>query len=104
MLRLCYSTLSFSFRCSRVLKATFSTYLVLLLVPAIVAGQRVQHKPLPNEEHERYDDSPSSISGTGLSPGMVSQHAGFTSYQVNVGSNGQNITGDAANEPSISVD
>jgi len=41
---------------------------------------------------------------TGVSPPMISQHGGFTSYQVNVDSNGRNITGDAANEPSIAVD
>ena len=35
---------------------------------------------------------------------MVSQHDAFTSYQVNVDSNGHNIVGDAANEPSICVD
>ncbi len=35
---------------------------------------------------------------------MISQHGPFTSYQVNVDANGQNITGDAANEPSICVD
>ena len=35
---------------------------------------------------------------------MVSQYDTFTSYQVNVDSNGHNIVGDAANEPSISVD
>ena len=35
---------------------------------------------------------------------MISQHDTFTSHQVNVNANGQNITGDAANEPSIAVD
>ena len=35
---------------------------------------------------------------------MVSQFGSFTSYQVNVNANGLNITGDAANEPSICVD
>jgi hypothetical protein len=35
---------------------------------------------------------------------MVSQFSSFTSYQVNVNANGLNITGDAANEPSICVD
>jgi hypothetical protein len=39
-----------------------------------------------------------------FSPGMVSQFGNFTSYQVNVNSSGQNIVGDAANEPSICVD
>src|SRR5215831_5202658 len=38
------------------------------------------------------------------SPGMISQFGVFTSYQVNVDANGNNIVGDAANEPSISVD
>jgi hypothetical protein len=35
---------------------------------------------------------------------MVSPYGGFVSYQVNVDANGMNIVGDAANEPSISVD
>ena len=35
---------------------------------------------------------------------MISQHDAFTSMQVNVNASGQNITGDAANEPSICVD
>jgi hypothetical protein len=35
---------------------------------------------------------------------MVSQFGVFTSYQVNVDQNGQNIVGDAANECAISVD
>jgi hypothetical protein len=35
---------------------------------------------------------------------MVSQYDTFTSYQVNVDANGQNILGDAANESSIAVD
>ncbi len=35
---------------------------------------------------------------------MVSREGAFTSYQVNVNASGLNITGDAANEPSICVD
>src|ERR1051326_6723158 len=38
------------------------------------------------------------------SPRMISQFGSFISYQVNVDANGNNIVGDAANEPSISVD
>src|SRR6266480_4074595 len=38
------------------------------------------------------------------SPRMISPYGVFVSYQVNVDSNGNNIVGDAANEPSISVD
>jgi hypothetical protein len=35
---------------------------------------------------------------------MISRYDTFTSYQANVDANGNNILGDAANEPSISVD
>ena len=38
------------------------------------------------------------------SPRMISQFGVFTSFQVNVNPNGQNILGDAANEPAIAVD
>jgi len=37
-------------------------------------------------------------------PGMVATRAGFTSVQVNTDALGNNIVGDAANEPSIAVD
>jgi hypothetical protein len=37
------------------------------------------------------------------SPRMISQFGAFSSFQVNVDANGNNIVGDAANEPSISV-
>ena len=35
---------------------------------------------------------------------MISRYGPFTSFQVNVDANGNNIVGDAANEPSIAVD
>ena len=38
------------------------------------------------------------------SPRMISQFGPFVSYQANVDAQGNNIVGDAANEPSISVD
>ena len=40
----------------------------------------------------------------GISAPMISRFGAFTSVQVNVNANGNNIAGDAANEPSISVD
>jgi hypothetical protein len=88
------------------LKASFFTCLVLLLAGAIASGQTAQHKPLPTEPLEEYDNppAPSPLWGIGVSPGMVSQEGPFTSHQVNVNASGLNITGDAANEPSISVD
>jgi hypothetical protein len=78
------------------------TFLALAFFPLVSAQAR--HKPLPNEELEKYDDPPVYVWRTGVSPRMISQHDVFTSIQVNVSANGQNITGDAANEPSIAVD
>jgi hypothetical protein len=78
--------------------------LILFLGAALVFGQNAPRKPLPTEELERFGDSPMFIFRNDVSAGMISQHGAFTSYQVNVDANGNNITGDAANEPSISVD
>ena len=87
-------------------KASFFTCLVLLSVLAIAWGQTPQRKLPLTEPLEKYDDppAPSSLWGIGVSPGMVSQEGLFISRQVNVNASGMNITGDAANEPSISVD
>jgi dockerin type I repeat protein len=75
-----------------------------LLCVVAVSGETPQHKRLPREKLEKYGDPPALLSRTGLSPRMVSQFESFTSYQVNVSASGLNITGDAANEPSICVD
>jgi hypothetical protein len=61
-------------------------------------------KPLPAEPLEKYDNVPALLGPTQFSPRMVSQFGNFISYQVNVSSSGQNIVGDAANEPSICLD
>src|ERR1044072_2308446 len=53
---------------------------------------------------EKYDMTPMYIFRLETSPRMISPFGVFTSYQVNVDANGQNIVGDAANECSISVD
>jgi len=81
-----------------------SSLLILIFLAGVltVSGQRVRH--LAEEPHEKYQDPPATMFRTGVSPGMHSVFGGFTSHQVNVNSLGQNITGDAANEPSITVD
>lgn len=61
-------------------------------------------KPFPTEPLEKSDNVPALLRPTQVSPQMISQFGNFTSYQVNVNSAGQNIVGDAANEPSICVD
>ena len=76
----------------------------LILFFPFASGHAEQRKRLPLEQLEKYEDPPMFIFRLGVSAQMVSQFGAFTSYQVNVDTNGNNITGDAANEPSLSVD
>lgn len=85
-------------KCQRTIMAGF----VALIFVMTVSAQR--RKPLPHEELEVYGDPPAASFQTGVSPGMKSVFGAFTSHQVNVNNLGQNITGDAANESSITVD
>ncbi|MEY2493902.1 MAG: hypothetical protein QOJ45_394 [Verrucomicrobiota bacterium] len=87
---------------SRRSKPRFLAGVILLLGISVASGQTPQ--PLPSVELERYEDPPVFIFRTDVSPGMISRHDVFSSYQANVDASGQNITGDAANEPSIAVD
>ena len=71
-----------------------------------VSGQTLAPlRKLPlNEPLEKYNMPPAAPRKIETSPRIISQFGVFTSYQVNVDGNGNNILGDAANEPSISVD
>jgi hypothetical protein len=82
---------------------------VLLLVSLVgVSNSLAQLAPvhrMPFAEHdERYDNPPAPPRKVETSPRMISQFGVFTSYQVNVNANHQNIIGDAANECVIAVD
>lgn len=89
-------------------KAPNATPLVLLVLLAALCSVSAQLAPIrkmPFAEHnERYDNPPAPPRKVETSPRMISPFGVFTSYQVNVDSNGQNIVGDAANECVISVD
>ena len=61
-------------------------------------------KPRMTEPLEKYNMPPAYIYRLETGPRMVSQFGLFTSFQVNVDANGNNILGDAANESSITVD
>jgi hypothetical protein len=78
---------------------------VALAAPA--AAQISDPRPTPpktplEQRGDGYVPSPRAVHPR--SPGMVAQQGGFVSVQVNVDANGDNIVGDAANEPSICVD
>src|SRR5882757_792920 len=80
----------------------------LLIFPlcllALGSLRAAPHKQLPKEELEKYDNPPMYIFRPGTSPPMISRFGAFASVQANVNTSGNNIAGDAANEPSISVD
>jgi hypothetical protein len=82
-------------------------FLLLLLTVSVAFAPQAHAsalKPLPTEPLEKPGDVPALLKPAQSSPQMISQFGNFTSYQVNVNSSGQNIVGDAANEPSICVD
>ncbi len=84
---------------SKVSNASFFVCLVSLVALATASAQTSPTEPL-----EKYDNPPAYIYRLETSPRMISQYGPFTSFQVNVDANGNNIVGDAANEPSIAVD
>src|SRR5438128_536235 len=89
----------------RMLKPSVFTCLLSLIAPASASAQLAPtHKVPRNEPLERYDNPPAPPRKIETSPRMVSQFGSFTSHQVNVDANGNNILGDAANECPIAVD
>src|SRR5215467_8634450 len=78
--------------------------LVSLVWPASAFAQTQASHVNPKEPLEKYDMPPAYIYRLETSPRMISVYDFFTSYQVNVDAGGNNIVGDAANEPAIAVD
>jgi len=86
-------------------RTRFFICLLLLSGLAAASAQAPSRKLLPlREPLEKYDNPPAFIFRMETSPRMISRYDTFTSYQVNVDANGNNIVGDAANETSIAVD
>src|SRR5436190_3634193 len=84
----------------------FFICLPLLLALASASGQTLAptREAPRNEPLEFYDNPPAPPRKIETSPRMISPYGPFISYQANVDANGNNIIGDAANEPSITVD
>ncbi len=85
-------------------RGSLHTVLTFISIVGVAAGQILAPEPLPKEPLEKYDNPPPLAPAIATSPGMISQFGPYTSYQVNVNASGNNIVGDAANEPSICVD
>src|SRR5438876_5851655 len=90
---------------SRMLKAGIFICLLSLITLASALAQLAPTRRVPrNEPLETYDNPPAPPRKIETSPRMISQFGSFTSHQVNVDANGNNILGDAANECPIAVD
>jgi hypothetical protein len=89
----------------RMLKAGVFICLLSLITLASASAQLAPTRKVPrNEPLETYDNPPAPPRKIETSARMISQFGSFTSFQVNVDANGNNILGDAANECAISVD
>jgi hypothetical protein len=83
---------------------------VFLISPNLIFSQIKEQKkhipPDPTAHHEVKDDDyiPDLRKSQERSPAYYYSMNNITTVQVNVDENGQNIVGDAANEPSIAVD
>src|SRR5262249_50544050 len=90
---------------SRLLTASVVICLVSLIALDSASAQLAPTTRVPrNEPLEKYDNPPALPRKMESSPRMISRFGSFTSFQVNVDANGNNILGDAANEGSISAD
>jgi hypothetical protein len=87
--------------------AAFVTPIIALLAaPLVASAQAFPRKSLSEGHLEHIQDPPAVIVPKRLevTPQMVSPFGPYTSYQANVDASGNNIVGDAANEPSLCVD
>ena len=93
-------------RSSAVSTVNLFVCLSLLAALATASGQALPREGRMTEPLEKPGMPPAPVGTYRLetSPRMISPYGGFMSYQVNVDQNGNNIVGDAANEPSIAVD
>jgi hypothetical protein len=89
----------------RTFRTTFFASLLFSVLIPFASGQTAPTTRVSRSEPlESYDNPPAPPRKIETSPRMISQFGAFTSFQVNVDANHQNIIGDAANEVSISVD
>ncbi len=103
--------------CQRNLTAVYLPVLLLLLASTANAGEKIDNRPAtkqglpPGQSLETWPGpvATTRIKTTTRAPlkalnNTTVNEGVFTSHQVNVDANGNNIPGDAANEPSLAVD
>src|SRR5947208_10109018 len=83
-----------------------ATVMLLPLALATVSGQTlacIRKLPLDEALETSKNMPPAPLRNIETAPRMISQFGVFTSFQANVKASGNNIPGDAANEPAIAV-
>ena len=80
------------------------SFAVLALAASSSFAQLGRARTLPSEPMEFEDMPPAPAYSHATSSALIVPMGGFTSYQINVDGLGQNIVGDAANEPSMTID
>ena len=98
-------------RFNNIIKLVSLLIIVFLVSPILIYSQtneqqKTDNPPNPTAHHEIKDDDyvPDLRDSQGRSPAYNYSTNNIVTTQVNVDANGQNIVGDAANEPSIAVD
>ncbi|MGB5289582.1 MAG: T9SS type A sorting domain-containing protein [Ignavibacteriaceae bacterium] len=97
-------------RFNTIVRLVFFLGIVFLISPGLIFSQTNEQKkdkaPDPRLHHEFKDDDyvPDLRDSQERSPAYNYSMSNIFTKQVNVDANGQNIVGDAANEPSIAVD
>jgi hypothetical protein len=76
----------------------------ILLLPVFATAQKAVQLPSRSFHQEKEDNAYMAPANKGTAPSPRLKTAGFTMVQVNVDANGNNILGDAANEPSMAID
>lgn len=87
---------------NRIIKPLLFTLLAFAATQSF--GQAGHKRTLPSEPMEYEDMPPAPDYAHATSSALIVPMGGFVSYQINVNGSGQNIVGDAANEPSMTVD
>ena len=88
------------------IRSFFFLSIIFFISTNLIYSQQKHKSPSPTLHHEVKNDDyvPVDRSKQGRSPGYDYAMSNIYTVQVNVDENGQNIIGDAANEPSIAVD
>ena len=89
---------------SKTTNLIISSIIILTMITSGVANAQNKNNDIRYMHNETQDDEYLPLVDKKTSPAYRSRSSNFFTIQVNIDENGDNILGDAANEPSIAVD